>query len=208
MMAPPGSRHHSWPLPAALVVLALVLTACTYLKRLNSEPAYAKVATYNNSSAAIASDGGGAALLEAKEPVPAPWNGTWPVSRCEQVLTLVTFIRHVADWRNCRIAVEQQLTQRSGDKPGKGTDLPVLNLSCKLCMRCRFLSCGDGSWQREYAQLHRDIIASRSEPRFLLALGENGGHLSTFKSTIKQLCRCSCARRSGHRHCSTASPTA
>jgi hypothetical protein len=81
MMAPPGSRHHSWPLPATLVVLALVLTACTYLKRRSSEITYARVAMYNDSSAAIASKGGGA-LPEANEHAPAPWNGTWPVSRC------------------------------------------------------------------------------------------------------------------------------
>lgn len=52
-------------------------------------------------------------------------------------------------------------------------------------MTCRILNCGDGSWQREYAQLHRDILAGRSEPRFLLALGENGGHLSLSENEVQ-----------------------
>lgn len=110
MMAPPGSRQLSWPLPAALVVLALVLTACTYSKSLSTDLTYPKVATYNDSSAAIASDDDGAALPEAKEPVPAPWNLTWPVSSCDHLYILATFTRHSADWRQSRSAVEQHLT--------------------------------------------------------------------------------------------------
>jgi hypothetical protein len=38
----------------------------------------------------------------------------------------------------------------------------------------RLLHCGDGAWQREYAQLHDGILAGREEPRYLLAHGQNG----------------------------------
>ena len=38
----------------------------------------------------------------------------------------------------------------------------------------RLLHCGDGTWQREYAQLHSSILAGRAEPRYLLAHGQNG----------------------------------
>lgn len=39
----------------------------------------------------------------------------------------------------------------------------------------RLLHCGDGTWQREYAQLHSGILAGRAAPRYLLAHGQNGG---------------------------------
>lgn len=45
--------------------------------------------------------------------------------------------------------------------------------------RCRLLhaQCGNGDWRRDYVQLHRDILAGRSAPRYLLASGENGAQL-------------------------------
>lgn len=38
----------------------------------------------------------------------------------------------------------------------------------------RLLHCGDGRWQRDYAQLHSDIVAGEAGPRYLLAEGQNG----------------------------------
>lgn len=42
---------------------------------------------------------------------------------------------------------------------------------------CRPLHCGNGDWQREYSQLHRNILAGKAAQRYLLASGENGAQL-------------------------------
>ena len=45
----------------------------------------------------------------------------------------------------------------------------------------RLLHCGDGTWQREYAQLHSSILAGRAEPRYLLTHGQNGAQRMTWQ---------------------------
>lgn len=46
-----------------------------------------------------------------------------------------------------------------------------------LAWNRRLLHCGDGSWQREYSKLHRDILAGEAPPRYLLAQGQNGAEM-------------------------------
>lgn len=58
---------------------------------------------------------------------------------------------------------------------------------------CRTLHCGNGDWQRDYAQLHARMLRKEIDPRYIVAHGENGGDalpmLPARNVQIYKLCR-------------------
>lgn len=45
---------------------------------------------------------------------------------------------------------------------------------CAQWTLCRTLSCGNGTWQQEYADLHAKMLRKEVPPRYIVAIGENG----------------------------------